>query len=229
MKFISDFLSLIYPVVCQACNNSLFKHEKVVCHRCLYRLPRTRFAGEPKSPVASVFWGRVPLQSVAVAFYYNKGNAVQELIHKFKYRGNREIGFFLGEALGEEILKCRPEDNIDLIIPVPLHPKKQRKRGFNQSQIIAEGIAKKINVTVNTNVLFRKTFSSTQTRKSKYDRWQNVAEIFDLKDPSIIENKHILIVDDVITTGATIEACCHVLLKVEGVRVSVAAVAYTRV
>lgn len=227
MKILNDFLSLLYPQICQTCANSLFKHERVVCHRCMHHLPRARFNAMPGNPVEQIFWGRAPLQFVTVAFYYNKGNAVQQLIHKFKYRGNREIGYFLGESLGEEIIKL--QSDIDLIIPVPLHPKKQRKRGFNQSEIIAQGISRKTGITVRNDILFRKAFSSTQTRKSKYDRWQNVAEIFDLKNSDLLKNKHLLLVDDVITTGATIEACAQVLLGVEKVRVSVGAVAYTRV
>lgn len=227
MNYFNDFLSLLYPQICQTCGNSLFKHERVVCHRCLHHLPKARFGADPKSPVAQIFWGRVPLQFVMVAFYYNKGNAIQQLIHNFKYRGNKEIGYFLGERLGEEIIKM--ESDIDLILPVPLHPKKQRKRGFNQSEIIAQGISRKTAMDVRNDILFRKAFSSTQTRKSKYDRWQNVAEIFDLKNSDLLKNKHLLLIDDVITTGATIEACCHCLLKIEGVRVSVGAVAYTRV
>jgi len=229
MGHLKDFLSLIYPQVCQACNKSLFKNEKVICMKCYRHLPRARFADDPKNPAAQVFWGRVPLERVVAGFIYNKGNAVQQLIHAFKYRGFMETGIFLGEELGKEISSIKNLDDISYIIPVPLHPKKRKKRGFNQSEVIAHGIAKQISAEVNTSVLFRKTFSSTQTRKSKYERWQNVEHIFDLKDKETIAHKHILLVDDVITTGATIEACVLSLLEAEGVRVSVAALAYTRV
>ncbi|MEN8225137.1 MAG: ComF family protein [Bacteroidota bacterium] len=228
MGYLKDLLSLIYPEVCPVCGKSLFKNEKVVCMKCYHHLPRSRFTNDHENLAARVFWGRVPLQRVMAAFLYNKGNAVQQLIHGFKYRGYKEIGIFLGEELGKELSKIYDIHDIAYILPVPLHPKKQKKRGFNQSEIIARGIANQFPAEVNTSILVRKSFSSTQTRKSKYDRWQNVESIFKLKNPETIKNKHILIIDDVITTGATIEACVQCLLQAEGVKVSVGAVAYTR-
>jgi len=168
------------------------------------------------------------MENVVTAYLYNKGNAVQQLVHKLKYRGMKEIGIFLGEALGREMAGVLDDSSISCIIPVPLHPKKLRKRGFNQSEVIAQGISNITGLPVNTSVLCRKSFTSTQTRKSKYERWQNVESIFGLRDPEKIKNSHILLVDDVITTGATIEACAHTLLQYEGVRLSVAAVAFTK-
>ena len=228
MGYLKDFLSLVYPEICLVCSKSLFKHEKVICMKCYHHLPRARFADDPRNPAAQVFWGRVPLEMVITGFLYNKGNAIQQLIHTFKYRGNKNIGIFLGGELGNEISGISAFDDISFILPVPLHPKKQKKRGFNQSEVIAKGIAAKINAEVNTNILFRKSFSASQTRKSKYERWENVESIFALKNEKTIENKHILLIDDVITTGATIEACVLCLLKTKGVRVSVVALAYTR-
>jgi len=228
MGYAKDFLSLIYPEVCPVCGKSLFKYEKVICMKCYHHLPCARFSDDPQNPAAQVFWGRVPLIMVGVAFLYNKGNALQQLIHAFKYKGHKEIGLFLGEELGKEISKISGAERLDYIIPVPLHPKKKKKRGFNQSEIIAEGIAKHLSAEVNCNILRRKAFSSTQTRKSKFERWQNVESIFELKNPQLIKNKHLLLVDDVITTGATLEACVRCLLEVEGIEVSVGALAYTR-
>lgn len=229
MKLIIDFLSLIYPNICQTCGRSLFRNERIICMKCKHHLPRARFSNDPGNPAAQVFWGRVPLQMVITGFLYNKGNSVQQLIHKFKYKGLKGIGIFLGEELGSEIALNSRHKDIDYILPVPLHPRKQKKRGFNQSEIIARGIAAKTGVEINTSILYRKAFSNTQTRKSKYERWQNVESIFSLKQEELLKNKHILLVDDVITTGATIEACAQCLLRVEGVRLSVAAVAFTRV
>lgn len=228
MNPIIDFFSLIYPNICQVCGNSLFRNERIVCMKCKHHLPRARCAGKPDHPAAQVFWGRVPARTVITGFLYNKGNAVQQLIHKFKYRGLKDIGLFLGEELGAEIAGNPLCEDIDCIIPVPLHPKKQKKRGFNQSEIIANGIAANIKAVPDTSILYRKSFSGTQTRKSKYERWENVENIFSLKNEHLIKNKHILLVDDVITTGATIEACAQCLLRVEGVRISVGAVAFTR-
>ena len=228
MGYLKDFLSLIYPQVCQVCGKSLFKNENIVCMKCYRHLPRARFADDPKNPAAQVFWGRVPIKRLVAGFLYNKGNAVQQLIHTFKYSGYKEIGLFLGEELGREISAIKELEDVSYILPVPLHPKKYKKRGFNQSELIARGVARQIKAEVNTTVLFRKTFCSTQTRKSKYERWQNVERIFDLKNKEIIAHKHIILVDDVITTGATIEACVQCLLEADGVNVSVVAVAYTR-
>lgn len=229
MSLLANFMSLVYPNLCQLCGRSLFRGERSICLKCHHHLPKARFAEDASNPAAQVFWGRVPLKVVVTAFLYNKGNAVQQLIHAFKYRGVREIGILLGEELGNEILKSNYGDNIDMIIPVPLHPKKQKKRGFNQSEIIARGVASVVDAELNTSTLYRKAFSSTQTRKTKYQRWENVENIFGIKNSDEIKNKHILLIDDVITTGATMEACAQVLLQVEEVTLSVGAVAFTRV
>jgi predicted amidophosphoribosyltransferase len=139
MGYLNDFLSLIYPLICPVCGRSLFKNEKTICIKCHHHLPRARFCGDPQNPAAQVFWGRVPVHRTIVAFHYNKGNAVQQLIHDFKYKGHRGVGIFLGEELGKEIASIESLQDISLIIPVPLHPKKQKKRGFNQSEIICQG------------------------------------------------------------------------------------------
>lgn len=227
MIIISDLLGLVYPLVCPVCGKSLFRGERSLCMKCYHHLPRSRFEHDDDNPAARVFWGRVPLTRVHAAFLYNKGNAIQKLIHEFKYRGHKDIGLFLGRELGHDLSAIEIFNDLDMIIPIPLHPKKKKKRGFNQSEIIAQGITEVIKVPLKTDLLFRRAFTSTQTRKSKYDRWQNVEHIFQLKDPEVLEGKHVLLVDDVITTGATMEACIQVLLEVEGVRVGVAAAGFT--
>ena len=228
MSIIYDFLSLIYPDVCQVCNRSLFRNERILCMKCHHHLPLARFDLDRDNPAAQVFWGRVPVKTVITAFLYNKGNAVQQMIHNFKYKRRIDTGIFLGEQLGQAFLRSGNAGEIDLIIPVPLHPKKKKKRGFNQSEILAKGISKVLDIEVNNSHLLRKSHSSTQTRKSKYQRWENVENIFCLKDPEAISNKHILLVDDVITTGATIEACARELLQADSVKIRVGAVAFTR-
>lgn len=228
MTYLKDFLSLIYPEICPICGKSLFKGENIICMRCYSHLPRSRFSDDKENPAARVFWGRVPLSFVFTGFLYNKGNAIQQLIHAFKYRGLKNIGSFLGGELGNEINSITQLSDLEFILPVPLHPKKQKKRGFNQSEIIARGIAEKIPAGVNTSILKRQSFSSTQTRKSKYERWKNVENIFSVENGNEIEGKHILLVDDVITTGATIEACAQALFGLDGIKISVAAVGYTR-
>lgn len=227
MTIFKDLLSLLYPEICQVCAKSLFKSERIICMKCYHHLPRTRFNGDVNNQAAQVFWGRVPLNVVYAGFFYNKGNSVQKLIHTFKYKGFKDVGYFLGEEIGKEINQIPQLDEVSYILPVPLHPKKQKRRGFNQSEILAYGIARKINAGVNTRILFRKSFSSTQTKKTKYERWQNVESIFTVKNINDIEGKHILLVDDVITTGATIEACASILLKASQVRISVVAAGFT--
>lgn len=228
MTFFNDFLYLIYPEVCYVCGNSLFRGEKLICMHCYRHLPRTNFHQDTANDAASVFWGRIPVNFVYAAFYYNKGNSVQRLIHALKYKGIRNIGSFFGEEMGNEIVKIPSMNTPDFILPVPLHPKKQRKRGFNQSEVIAKALAGKLETQLNTNILFRKTFSSTQTKKSKFERWQNVENIFDVQNQKSVEEKHLLLVDDVITTGSTLEACVQALLKINGVKISLAAAGFTK-
>ena len=227
MFFISELFGLIYPRVCPVCGRSLFRSEKIICLKCYHHLPRSHFNNDIDNPAARVFWGRVPLHRVHAAFIYNKGNAMQKLIHELKYRGRKDIGTFLGREVGKDISSISLFQDIDYIIPVPLHPRKKKKRGYNQSEIIASGIQDITDIPLRTDLLIRSEFSATQTRKSKYDRWKNVEHIFALTLPEELHSKHILLVDDVITTGSTMEACIQTLLSAENVKVSVAAAGYT--
>ncbi len=227
VSLLDDFLSLIYPRICMACGNNLLKHEDCVCTSCLYHLPKTSFHLENDNPVNKLFWGRVKLESSAAFYYYNKGSKVQNLIHKLKYKGNKEIGVYIGKQYGFHLNSSEDFSNVDIIIPVPLHYKKQIKRGYNQSLLIASGLAESMKKQVSSDNLYRKFESETQTKKTRYKRWENVSEIFEVKKPELLENQHILLVDDVITTGATIEACANALLKIKGVKVSVVALAST--
>ncbi|MFC2111062.1 ComF family protein [Bacteroidota bacterium] len=224
---IDDFLSLIYPRICMACGNNLLKHEDCICTSCLYHLPKTNFHLDNDNPVNKLFWGRVKIESASAFYYYNKGGKIQNLIHKLKYKGNKEIGEYIGMQYGYHLNSSEDFSSIDIIIPVPLHYKKQIKRGYNQSHLIVSGLSKSMKKKISIDNLYRKFESETQTRKTKYKRWENVSEIFDVRNPELFVNKHILLVDDVITTGATIEACANVLLKINSVRVSVIALACT--
>jgi ComF family protein len=226
MNLIDDFISLFFPKTCPACGNNLFSNEKVICTKCLYHLPKTDFHKERDNPVSKVFWGRVNLQSAAAMYYYRKGGKVQHMIHQLKYKGYQEIGTFLGEVYGSELITMDEFREIEMIIPVPLHRRKMLKRGFNQSEVFANGLAKSMNVEVDTTSIIRSIATTTQTRKSRYKRWENVKEIFELKNPAKLAGKHILVVDDVITTGATMEACVQVILQAPETRVSVAAIGF---
>ncbi len=225
LSLLEDFVSLVYPQVCQACGNSLFRNEEVICTFCRYHLPKTHYHKQRDNPLARVFWGRVNLENVSACYFFKKGSKVQHLMHRFKYNGMDEIGVYLGKLYGSELREEESFRGIDMVMPVPLHPKKLRKRGYNQSEKFAEGLAISMEIVLETSVLIRTFSSETQTRKSRFSRWENVKEIFIVTDSEKIAGKHILLVDDVITTGATIEASASHLLETEGVRVSVVSLA----
>ena len=223
----NDFLSLIFPKVCYACGKSLFKKEDCICTSCHYHLPRTDFHLQTDNPVHKLFWGRVDIHSAAAMYLFNKGGKVQRLIHQLKYRGKKEIGLSLGKYYGRELKKSPLFSSADMVIPVPLHLKKLKKRGYNQSELFAQGIAESLGVDHKPEVLIRAKVSQTQTRKSRFDRWKNVEEIFRVPEPEGIRDKHILLADDVVTTGATLEACAAKILEVPGTKVSVVTIAST--
>jgi ComF family protein len=225
LLWLSDIVSLIYPRICVCCGNSLWKHEKIVCNACGFRLPKTNNHLEPENPVSRVFHGRVPVESAAAFLLFNKGNKVQLLIHHLKYKGRKDVGIWLGEEYGKVLRHSPSFTGIDLIIPVPLHKKRLMQRGYNQSDQFAKGLSKWMQLPVENKLLVRNRATATQTRKGRFDRWKNVEDIFSLNGPERISGRHVLLVDDVITTGATLESCIAVLRAVPGVRVSVATIA----
>lgn len=222
---LTDFLSLIFPKVCMSCGKSLFKSEENICTYCLYHLPKTNFHHHPDNPVMKLFWGRATIFSAASLYNFMKGGKVQHLIHQLKYRGKQEIGLSLGKHYGRELKTSPFFSGVNVAIPVPLHPKKLKKRGYNQSETFAQGLSESLEIDYPGNVLVRTAASATQTKKSRFARWKNVEAIFKVNAPEKIEGKHILLVDDVVTTGSTLEACAHKLLEVPGTKVSVATIA----
>jgi len=181
------------------------------------------------NPISRIFWGRANIHAATSFLFFNKGGSVQKLIHQFKYKSKIETGRYLGELLGKDLLQSDLFNTIDVIIPVPLHKKKLHTRGFNQSDIIAEGIGKTMHVPAIMDTLIRTEFTETQTKKARYTRWENVKGKFGIQNPQTIEGKHILLVDDVLTTGATLEACAQTLLEVPNTKVSLATLAYAQV
>jgi ComF family protein len=221
-----DFISLLFPRLCYACGNHLLRNEELICTECYVLIPRTNFHTELNNPVAQLFWGRCLIEKAAAFSFYNKGSRIRNLIHNLKYKGIKEIGYELGKIYGRSLAAAGFTDDIDLIIPVPLHPSKMRTRGFNQSEAISMGLSDSTRLPLDIKSLERTVISATQTKRSRYERWTNVEGIFTVTDPLAIKGKHILLVDDVITTGSTIESCTNELVKIEGVRVSVVALAF---
>ncbi len=225
--FLSDFFSLIFPNICACCGNSLFKHEEVICNFCEVRLPKTMYHHGEENPVTEIFRGRSDIFSAAASYHFNKGNKVQFLVHQLKYKNRPDIGFFLGKRYGQDLRDSPFFKSADVIIPVPLHKKKKVKRGYNQSEQFANGLAWSMKIPVDITTLDKTKATETQTKKSRFKRWENVKEIFTVTDKETLKGQHILLVDDVITTGATIESCVIALQVIDGVRISIAAIAAT--
>ena len=221
-----DLFGLFFPNLCLGCGQPLTRGEEAICTVCHFHLPKTWFHNDPDNPLNRIFWGRVPLVAVASFVFFYKKSTVQHLMHQLKYKDRPEIAVRLGRWYGMELCRADGFREAELIIPVPLHPRKYRKRGYNQSEMFAEGLAETMKIGIETGCLYRRFNSQTQTRKSRFDRWENVESIFAVRHPEKIRGRHLLLVDDVLTTGATLEACATALLEVPGVRVSVATIAY---
>ncbi|WP_423147433.1 ComF family protein [Rubrolithibacter danxiaensis] len=225
-SYLEDFFSLIFPEICCACHTNLFKNEQLICTGCLYDLPYTNFHLDPENVAARQLYGRIPFLAVSACLDFRKGSKVQNLMHEFKYNSKPEIGIKLGELYGNSLKEVNAFKNADLIIPVPLHPAKFKKRGYNQSDCFAKGLSTALGIPYSTNLLQRNLNTATQTQKSRFARYENMKHVFSVKEPLQIEHKHIILVDDVLTTGATIEACALELLKASGVKLSIATIAY---
>lgn len=224
--FFGDLLALFFPELCAACGRNLFKNEEVICTNCVYHLPVTNFHSDPENKLARQLWGRFPFIQAASFVYFQKGNRVQNIMHQLKYNNRPEAGFRMGELYAYELNRSSQWIKPDLIIPVPLHPSRLKKRRYNQSEYIAEGMASILNIPMVLNNLIRIENTETQTRKSRFARYENLQAAFFIAKSEDLLDKHILLVDDVMTTGATLEACSLELLKIEGLRISIATVAF---
>ena len=228
MKFrewLDSIINLFYPRVCAACGDALLKDEETVCLKCRYLLPKTGYEMNPENPLAQGFYGRVKFHAVTACFFFAKQGKVQHLIHELKYKGNWEAGVFLGQQLGESIKDAPLFQGIDYLVPIPLHPKREKKRGYNQSMMIARGISEITNIPIGDKYLIRVVNTSTQTKKSKEERFQNVKDIFQVCHADELQDKHILLIDDVLTTGATLESCAHKFENIPGITISAATAA----
>jgi ComF family protein len=219
-------VQLVFPDVCIACGEKLRIQENYLCLKCLHDLPRTRFHLVRNNKAEQMFWGKIPVEKAVSFFYYRKGSRFQKIIHHIKYKGLKEAGLELGRQFGFELAESKRFVSVDLLIPVPLHPQKRKKRGFNQSEWIARGLSLALNKPVSTGNVQRTLFTESQTMKTRYERWQNVAHIFKVQDPEPFMDKHILLVDDVLTTGATLEACALALVEIPGIKISIATLGF---
>lgn len=223
---INDLLELFFPTLCITCGERLMSQEKFLCINCWNDIPVTNFHKNPENKVAQLFWGRTKIENATAYFSYKKGSNYQHLIHFMKYKGLKELGFETGRRFGVELTESESFRNIDLIIPVPLHPLKQKKRGYNQSEWIARGISESLEKPYSFTDLKRNIHTSTQTKKNRFERWKNVENIFEVIHPENITGKHILLIDDIVTTGSTLEACASQLLKIENVKASIATLGF---
>jgi ComF family protein len=224
-ELVRDFVSLIFPDYCLACGKSLVKGEKLICTSCILQMPETNYHLDEDNPLRNRISNRIPLRYAMALFKFTKSGRVQSVLHTLKYKNEPELGIMLGNVYGDRLVAAGLSGAFELIIPVPLHKSRKRKRGYNQSAKFAEGLSQKLGIPFSDDLLERKTKTDTQTRKSKLSRWQNVTEVFRVKDDKAIQNKNILLVDDVVTTGATLEACGNFLIEAGCGSLSIACIA----
>lgn len=216
---------MFFPRYCVVCGKRLCREEYGLCISCLSVLPRTKMHMQVDNEMEKNFWGRLPIERASAFLFYSKGGDVSKLLFELKYYGNYQLGIVLGKCMAEELKNSGFFQNIDAIVPVPLHPNKKRIRGYNQSEVLAKGISSVLDIPIFTDVLKRSQNTMTQTRKSRFGRWINVDDAFECFNAEIIKGKHILLLDDVVTTGATIVACSDALKEIQGLRISVLSLA----
>ena len=220
-----SLLQLFFPPVCAGCKTVLVANENVICTKCRHEIPLTQHHLNSENEAIKKFYGRIPVEHVSALVYFHKKGIVQELIHCLKYRGQEDIGTVLGEWYAEELISSQLLQTVDTIIPVPLHPKKLRERGYNQVTEFGNALAKSLQIPVNTSILFRQVYSKTQSQKNRLSRTEGIDTIFDVSFDEKDHNKHFLLIDDVITTGATLEVCAKALLKIPGTKISIVCMA----
>lgn len=224
-KIINDINNILLPVVCFGCNAQLSRGERLICAVCRHELPLTDYNFTDENAVDLMFYGRFPIKKAASFVFFSKTGIIQNLIHHLKYKNQEQIGSFFGDWYGALLENEKLLQTIDIVIPVPLHPKKEKKRGYNQVGLFAQKIAKSIKADYRNDILIKKTNTKTQTKKDRQLRWENTKEVFQLNTTSMNGYTHVLLVDDVITTGATIEACAKTISQLGNVDISVLSIA----
>jgi len=224
--FLFDIASLIYPRICAGCSHTLFKHESYICNKCYVSLPKTNYHLQKENPIQKTFYGRADVAIASSFLFFQKKGGVQKMLHALKYKGKPDLGHLLGKWYAQDLKKQNTFGNYDYIIPVPLHKKREQKRGYNQSLFFANGLSEVLNIPVLNDALIKIKFTETQTYKTREERVENTLTSFHVQNPERIKNKNILLVDDVITTGATTEACILQLKESTSVTISVVSIAY---
>ncbi len=223
----NNIVHLFFPHICAGCGTDLISERQLLCFTCSDQLPQTNFHYHQNNPVEKIFWGRLPLNSAASYFFFTKNSVLQHLLHQLKYENRPELGLYLGRIMGEGFLNSHRFKHFDLIIPLPLHREKQKKRGYNQAEEIAKGIGEVLQLPVRNDLVHRIKKTDTQTFRNRVERWENIKSKFLLSNQMALQNKHVLLVDDVVTTGATLESCGTEILNADGCHLSIATVAYT--
>ncbi len=220
-----SIINLFFPKVCSGCSSFLVANENVICTVCRHDIPLTNHHLNPENDAFKKFYGRIPVIHTSALFYFHKKGIVQELIHNLKYKGHEEIGTILGEWYAEDLKNIDLLKSVDEIIPVPLHRKKLKERGYNQVTAFGEALSSSLNLDYNDSILIRNVYSKTQSKKNLLGRTEGIENIFDVVFTEKNHNKHFLLIDDVITTGATLEACSRALLKIPGAKISIVCMA----
>ncbi|WP_298221444.1 phosphoribosyltransferase family protein [Flavobacterium sp.] len=221
-----NIISLFFPKVCAGCQSLLLSHEKIVCTDCRHHIPLTCHHLNPENEAFKKFYGKIPIVFACCFVYFHKKGIVQNMIHNLKYRGHEDVGSFFGDWFSEDLKTIPGIETVDVIIPVPLHPKKMKQRGYNQVTAFGLSLSQSLNFSYDDSILIRKIYSKTQTKKDLLTRTEvNKQNIFDVNLTTAHHNKHYLLIDDVLTTGSTLEACCHALMKIPGARISIACMA----
>ena len=223
-----DLVNFFFPNLCAACEEHLVRGEDGLCMQCLLTMPVTGFEKDPENPVMKQFWGKVPISSAMAYCHFSKGGKIQHLIHQLKYEDRPDIGVKLGHLCGHQLSKAQLFSNAHMVVPIPLHPKKLRVRGYNQAASFGQGVAEVLGIPHYAHALRRRRNTATQTRKNRFERAGNVLNVFEPADAKQLEGKRIILVDDVITTGSTLVAAAEALLEIPGVQVSIVTIAFAR-
>ena len=224
-QLFNDTLHLFFPHHCAGCGTDALPASGLLCLRCIHQLPYTGYEAIANNPVENIFRGRLAINAGSSCFYFSKGHLMQHLIHELKYKGNKGIGEYMGALMGRAMLAGSRFTQVDYLVPLPLYADKEFKRGYNQSTILCKGISSVTQIPIMEQNVIRQHYTDTQTKKHRAERWENVAGSFAIKKPALLQGKKVLLVDDVITTGATLEACGQAMAHIPGIAIYISSLA----